>query len=385
MALQGDLSSFALPDVLRLLAGTAKSGRLVVQGDHGSGEVWLRDGDLVGGSATTSPHASQPADVLLELLRFDGGSFSFDGNDQLVDGTEPANVEEAIRAAESLAAEWAEVEAVVPSLAAWLNLVPEVDGEVTVTPKQWKVLASVGSGRTVASLGDHFELTDLAVSRRVKALVEAGLIQVGEAPEVAAAPAVVEPEAFDATVPFDATAPFDATVPFDAPAAFGAEVDAGAGEVDADATSANEAYARDLALLSAEDGPVVLESSDDAHLPEPLPGEGTSFVGDLGGLGTVDGRSFEAIEAEAAAAAPPMGGAEVHDAGSWSSYGSLAAEATPLAEVPSWDQAPEAPTEGRGWDAPANEEGALDAPAADPAAEDDDRGSLLKFLSSVKP
>lgn len=42
MALQGDLDSFALPDVLRLLSTTTKGGRLAVASRIGSGEVWLR-------------------------------------------------------------------------------------------------------------------------------------------------------------------------------------------------------------------------------------------------------------------------------------------------------------------------------------------------------
>ncbi|CAN5641704.1 hypothetical protein BH10ACT1_BH10ACT1_24380 [soil metagenome] len=387
MALQGDLSSFALPDVLRLLAATAKTGRLAVDGGRSTGEVWVRDGNLVGGSVTTAPHASKAADLVFELLRFDGGSFVFDDADQLVDAGEPASVETAILAAEELAAEWAAVEQIVPSMQSVVRFAPEVSGdEVVVTSKQWKVLAALGAGRTVEELGGHFEQTDLAVSRRIKALVEAHLVELGE-PEPAAEEAPSTDAVEDPSTVFEDEAP--------------AEADA----VPDDGMSVNEAYARDLALLSAEDGPVVLESRDDAHLPEPLPGEGTSFVGDLGTMGTVDGRSFEAIEAEAAAAAPALGEAEVHDPAAWTSFGSV--EQTPLESVPTYVDEPAVeadpveafdptaltiepvvPGAERGWgDAPSDEaEPVADEESSPVEAESsDDRGSLLKFLSSVKP
>src|SRR3954466_6067627 len=86
VALQGDLSSFTLPDVLRLLAGTGKSGSLEVSSPPATGEVWLREGGVVGGMVSTAPHAVRPADVVLEQLRLDGGTFVFDDNEDIDDG-----------------------------------------------------------------------------------------------------------------------------------------------------------------------------------------------------------------------------------------------------------------------------------------------------------
>ena len=44
VALQGTLETFALPDVLRLLASTHKTGRLCLTGVDGSGSLWLEVG-----------------------------------------------------------------------------------------------------------------------------------------------------------------------------------------------------------------------------------------------------------------------------------------------------------------------------------------------------
>ena len=77
MALQGDLQSFALNDVLRLLAGTSKSGRLAVAGSDRKGDLWLDGGRIAGGDVSSAPYATEVVDVVLELLRFGDGSFAF--------------------------------------------------------------------------------------------------------------------------------------------------------------------------------------------------------------------------------------------------------------------------------------------------------------------
>ena len=162
MALQGDLNSFALPDVLRLLSGTAKSGRLEVAGDNGAGEVYLQGGAILSATVTTAPHAGGPADVRYEMLRFDGGSFVFEEGEQSGTGAH-LDVEDAISEAEALVAEWADVETVVPSMKAWLALAPEIDEDLRVTPHQWRALAAIGGGGNVRDLAGALELTDLGI------------------------------------------------------------------------------------------------------------------------------------------------------------------------------------------------------------------------------
>ncbi|MEO6628671.1 MAG: DUF4388 domain-containing protein [Aquihabitans sp.] len=254
MALQGDLQSFALPDVLRLLASTGKTGRLGVTADDSSGDVWLRDGSVVGGAVSSSPYAVDPADVVFELLRFESGAFRFEDGEEPTEPVEPSSVDEAIDQAEGLLREWADVEAIVPSVHSWVTLVPELSGDgTTVSTDQWRALAALGGGSSVRDLGERFEQTDLVASRQVKDLVEAGLVQLGDAPERD------EASAYQQSVP---------------------------------------TRRDDLAVLRADDGPVVLESRDDALLPEPLPSEGTSFEGDLSDMGSVDARRFETDEAD---------------------------------------------------------------------------------------
>src|SRR6187402_274597 len=78
VALQGTLDTFALPDVLRLLAATKKTGRLRITGGRGTGSIWSSGGEVVGIEATHAPHAVEVVDALFELLRFQDGAFTFD-------------------------------------------------------------------------------------------------------------------------------------------------------------------------------------------------------------------------------------------------------------------------------------------------------------------
>ena len=89
MALQGNIETFALQDVLRLLASTKKTGCLRLEGSRGEGRLLVQDGQLVGGEASAAPHADGPVDVLFELLRFKEGDFVFDADAELESALTP--------------------------------------------------------------------------------------------------------------------------------------------------------------------------------------------------------------------------------------------------------------------------------------------------------
>lgn len=378
VALQGDLSSFALPDVLRLLAGTAKSGCLEVVAPGTTGEVWLRDGGVVGGAISTAPHALEPSDVVFEMLRLAEGRFVFDDTEE-IDEAASVSVEEALATAEALVAEWVEVESVVPSMDAWVTFAPEIDGpETTIRAEAWRTLAAVGNGGSVGDLADALELTDLAACRQVKALVDAGHVQLRSD-----------------HVP-SSSAPRRAEV-----------------EEPAEADGYDE-----LEVLRADDRPVLLETREDALLPEPLPGEGISYASDavVGGYvdGIVDGPSFDTVDHEA----PDTRLADQRGEITYNDDTGYTADLPSIHEQVRYHDAPapvaEPAREGGGFmfgdDIPrhdfhgqsqADSMGSYDedddaddvgAPAYDPLAStfgeapvDEDRGSLLKFLSTVQP
>ena len=389
MALQGDLNSFALPEVLRLLAGTAKSGRLEVSGGTATGALHLAEGAVTDAQVSNAPKAEGPADVLYEMLRFEQGSFLFDEDQEPADG-ERHDVEEVIAAAEQLVVEWAEVEQVVPSMAAWITLAAELPGDesVKLSPDRWRLVAGIAGGGTAADVARAHGFSDLVACQEVKSLADDGLVEV-RASHTYESPAEVAPVELD---------------------------DFSAFEQDA----LDEPPMTDLEDLVVEDRPVVMTEGDDALLPEPLPGEGVAYDGEEL-VGVVDGfRSEVAPEAELpsvdeATAEEPMSAepesvavdATPEATASDDPFAALAAATgsfddpmteSPLAaaltsEAPAGDvgdadpfSAPTAGESGSETSAdPVEPAAELEAPDGADEVDDEERGSLLRFLSTVKP
>jgi hypothetical protein len=183
VALQGTLDTFALPDVLRLLASTKKTGRLVIAGNRGTGSVWVDAGSVVGTEATGTMPDAGAVDVLFELLRYADGSFTFETGTTTSDPSPARAVEPLLVDAERQLSEWREIEAVVPSMDAWISLVEEIEGEeIVIAAERWKAIVVIGSGRSVNGVGHSLNLGELDVCRQVKELVELGLVKVSTTP-----------------------------------------------------------------------------------------------------------------------------------------------------------------------------------------------------------
>ena len=149
MALQGTLDTFALPDVLRLLATTRKTGRLRVNGDRGSSSLWVEEGQLAA-SELIVPGATDDSliNTLFHLLRFKRGSFIFETGAMAPAGVIPSEIEPMLDEAETMLIEWRSIEAVVPSVDAWLTLRPELAGSmVKIDNERWRIIAAIGGGR----------------------------------------------------------------------------------------------------------------------------------------------------------------------------------------------------------------------------------------------
>ena len=273
MALQGTLDTFALPDVLRLLASTKKTGRLVISGARGNGSVWVDAGSVVGTEASGGgPHPDEVS-VLFELLRFGGdGSFTFEAGTTAIDPSSPRPVEPLLIDAERRLVEWRDIEAVVPSMDAWVSLVPELKAiDITVTAALWKRIVAIGSGTSVGGVARALELGELDVCRGVKELVELGLAEVGAVP--AAAPVVTAavapaPAAASAIPTTDAQGtgatwdPFSIDIPGVAPVEADAAADDAA--IDMTMTAADEIPAPPvLSVVADMDDETELAMADD--------------------------------------------------------------------------------------------------------------------------
>jgi hypothetical protein len=181
VALPGNIETFALPDVLRLLSSTKKTGCLRLDGARGTGSVWVESGSIVGGEATGAPHATGADEILFEMLRYKDGDFVFDAEADVQIKHPPADVESTLGSAEKMLDEWKSIEAVVPSLSHFVSLAPELKGdEITIAADRWKTIVAIAGGTSVGQLSDVLELGELPVSRNVKELVELGLVTIEE-------------------------------------------------------------------------------------------------------------------------------------------------------------------------------------------------------------
>lgn len=181
MALSGTLETFSLPDVLRLLSSTKKTGLLALDGDRGRGRVWVRDGAIVAADADRAVN-EQLEGVAFELLRYADASFEFEsGAETSTDGS-THDVDDVLAEAEVRLAEWREIEAVVPSLDVWVRMVEHIDADRTVTAEQWRVLARIGTGADGHALAAHLEQGEYDVCRQLRDLVTDGMLELTETP-----------------------------------------------------------------------------------------------------------------------------------------------------------------------------------------------------------
>jgi hypothetical protein len=203
VSLHGTLETFALPDVLALLAATKKSGELRVVGGKTDGRVWFDAGAVVGADVG---RAVGYVDAVFELLRLDAGKFSFDADKAADAPAEPTSIEPLLAEAQARLAEWRTIEAVIPSVDHAVSLAAEIDDpHVMVTGAQWRALVGVSSSPTVSAVIDRVGTGEFDTCRTLKDLVDAGLLTVAEraaapppapapAPEPEAAPVAVEAE-----------------------------------------------------------------------------------------------------------------------------------------------------------------------------------------------
>jgi hypothetical protein len=178
--LQGSLENFALDEVLGLLAGTSKTGKLEIAGNRGTGVLAFNSGHLVDASASYTANGTGLEDVMFELLRYDDGTFSFNTGETPA-GDSPENVASVLAAAESRLRDWRSIEGVVPSLKHQVAPCPELPtDEITITKAEWAALRVIASGCQVSAVCDKLDLGEVEGSRQIKNLAERDLVSINE-------------------------------------------------------------------------------------------------------------------------------------------------------------------------------------------------------------
>jgi hypothetical protein len=325
--------------------------------------LWFDGGGLVGHDVG---HAIEPSDAVFELLRLTQGTFSFLAGTPSGGGPR-VEVEGILGEAQARLVEWREIEAVVPSLDAWLQLSPEPPmAHVSMRGEQWRLVVAVGAGCPVGGVLAHLGMEELPGCRAVKELIEAGLIDLTAAAAPALPPFWHEPEPLTTSALDEPEADLDIVFH---------TVDHAVDEPEID--DAEPAY-------TALEDPYVEPDPED--VPAPLAAWATEDAEPLGWMHDGEDGQTPAAAPEPAVVGRPSAPAVAPAASA--APATVPDWRTELGDLPDLDSIANMPTRRRRADA-GDEVGAPSA-ALDELAEPEEgeeplnRGLLLKFLSSVR-
>jgi hypothetical protein len=102
------------------------------------------------------------------------------------------DVEMTIADADRRAADWADIEAILPSVELPIRMVTDVEGDITVSPFAWKLISAMGGIATPAGLADGMGMSRFVVAREMADLVHRSLLE--PATQLAESEAEPEPE-----------------------------------------------------------------------------------------------------------------------------------------------------------------------------------------------
>ena len=230
---RGTLDDFTLPEILRMLAFSNKSGTLHVARKAGTGRITFSQGNvtyaetelsssrlgqkLVGAGKISPAQLRQALDVqatsgdrlgrvlvssesvtrsdlqqalraqveeaAYELMCWEAGEFSWEPGAEEADAEVSLDIEELMREVETRLAQQAEVQLHLSRPGAVPRMVdhaPQGPGDINIRPEQWRVLVLVDGHRSVGDLAVSAGVPEADVVRTLNDLAAAGLIEAQE-------------------------------------------------------------------------------------------------------------------------------------------------------------------------------------------------------------
>lgn len=231
MTLEGSLDAFSLPDIFQLLSFTKKTGALHITGPGAKGVVHFATGSVTGAASDVSRQSlgrrlvgagllddaqleaalaavredpalglgkaahdagavddgvlhevvvEQATDAVFDLLRWSRGDFAFQADEPNPDDLGVSlNVEEVIAEGRRRLEEWESLTKAVPAPDAVVSVVLRpADGDTSVAPEEWTLLALADGHRTVADLVRLTGRGEFATVRTLAALVDRKLVTI---------------------------------------------------------------------------------------------------------------------------------------------------------------------------------------------------------------
>jgi AraC-like DNA-binding protein len=232
MSLTGALDAFPLPDVLGLLARSAKTGTLRIDAPDLRGRLYMANGlltyattrneedlaeDLAGAGLIDSQDwvfverreknvvqilnadateqqltellSDQIADVIFRLMRRTDGDFEFsEAVGPSFETGVAIEVDRAIEEAVRRIATWEKIEEVIPAVGFHLRMVPTLTerNEVTLPATDWRILAALHGEGSIEEVARRLGMTDFTVGQSMAGMTRQGLLEIIDMPPTAA-------------------------------------------------------------------------------------------------------------------------------------------------------------------------------------------------------
>jgi hypothetical protein len=177
MSLQGSLSELPLPDVIQLVSVSGKTGAFEIQGEHDSGRIYLRDGQIVDAIVGNLRGDS----AVYEMAIWSEGTFTFDPGKESGQVTiHMSNASLMMEAARRLD-EWRVLSRKIPSL----DLVPYFTSreqgadQVTLSPQEWILVTRIDGERSIEGIAAELKWAPFDVSKLLFGMITTGLVALG--------------------------------------------------------------------------------------------------------------------------------------------------------------------------------------------------------------
>jgi len=179
VTLRGAVDAFPLETVIQLLGATGKSGELLVRGEERSGSLGMSGGRLV---SARSDESDGPL-ALGALFTIVRGNFEFVPRDEVAGTDLEGELLELLERAAEERDRILQIREVVPSDRSRFRLSERAaeQGEITLTPTQWRTLLAVDGQRDVAGVAERTQTDRLSAASVLAGLARAGLIEPADA------------------------------------------------------------------------------------------------------------------------------------------------------------------------------------------------------------
>jgi hypothetical protein len=185
VSLQGTFDVFSLPELLRMLAASSKTGALVMEAGGIAGRIDLRDGaccaaetvEFRGPVESLDDLHHRLVEVCFAIVRESTGAFRFvAGEPPSFDAHGTIPIEPMLAEVDLLVAEWAELTKVIPSLELRPAMAQKIGTDsITLSASEWAVLSRLDGYTPVRDLVDNRQGL-VEVCRAVAELVNRGAV-----------------------------------------------------------------------------------------------------------------------------------------------------------------------------------------------------------------